>query len=246
MSGHSKWSTIKRKKGLIDAKRGKIFTNIIREMITATRIGGKDPSSNPRLRLAIDEAKANNMPKENIERAVKKGAGELEGDSYEELIYEGYGPAGVAILIEVLTDNKNRTVSELRYALSRHSGSLGESGCVAWMFNKKGTIGFDPVQYSEDKIMEIALDNEAEDVRTEEDEIIMTADPKDFENIKKAFEDKGIKIKFSEVSYIPQTYIELQGKEAEQMIKLLDALEEIEGIQNVNANFDIIDKEETA
>ncbi len=239
MSGHSKWSTIKRKKGALDAKRGRIFTNIIREIITSTRIGGKDASSNPRLRLAIDEAKANNMPKENIERAIKKGAGELEGETYEELIYEGYGPAGVAILIETLTDNKNRTVSEVRHALSRHGGSLGESGCVMWMFNKKGAIGFDGDANNEDAVMEIALEAGAEDVKTEEGEILVYTDAKDFEKVKAAFEAKGIKEKFSEISYIPQTNIELKGKEADQMLRLMDALEEIEGIQNVYANFDI-------
>ncbi len=243
MSGHSKWSTIKRKKGVLDAKRGKIFTNIIREIITSTRIGGKDASSNPRLRLAIDEAKANNMPKENIERAVKKGAGELEGETYEEIIYEGYGPAGVALLIETLTDNRNRTVSEVRHALSRHGGSLGESGCVLWMFNKKGIIGFDANVHSEDKVMEAALDAGAEDIKTEEDEIIVYTDARDFENIKLAFESKGLEAKFSELSYIPQTIIQLKGKEADQMVKLMDVLEDIEGVQNVYANFDIQEAE---
>ncbi len=244
MSGHSKWSTIKRKKGALDAKRGRIFTNIIREIITSTRIGGKDISSNPRLRLAVDEAKANNMPKENIERAIKKGAGELEGETYEEIIYEGYGPAGVALLIETLTDNRNRTVSEVRHALSRHGGSLGESGCVMWMFNKKGVTGFDAAANTEDAIMEIALEAGAEDVKTEEDEILVYSEVKDFENVKSAFEAKGVKEKFSEISYIPQTNIELKGKEADQMIKLMDALDEIEGIQNVYANFELQEQQD--
>ncbi|MDA8401467.1 MAG: YebC/PmpR family DNA-binding transcriptional regulator [Deltaproteobacteria bacterium] len=243
MSGHSKWSTIKRKKGALDAKRGRIFTNIIREIITSTRIGGKDISSNPRLRLAVDEAKAANMPKENIERAMKKGAGELEGETYEEIIYEGYGPAGVALLIETLTDNRNRTVSEVRHALSRHGGSLGESGCVMWMFNKKGVIGFSADGNTEDAIMEIALEAGAEDVKAEEDEILVYSDVKDFENVKSAFDAKGVKEKFSEISYIPQTNIELKGKEADQMVRLMDALEEIEGIQNIHANFDIQEAE---
>ena len=243
MSGHSKWSTIKRKKGALDAKRGRIFTNIIREIITSTRIGGKDISSNPRLRLAVDEAKAANMPKENIERAMKKGAGELEGETYEEIIYEGYGPAGVALLIETLTDNRNRTVSEVRHALSRHGGSLGESGCVMWMFNKKGVIGFSADENTEDAIMEIALEAGAEDVKAEEDEILVYSDVKDFENVKSAFDAKGVKEKFSEISYIPQTNIELKGKEADQMVRLMDALEEIEGIQNIHANFDIQEAE---
>ena len=243
MSGHSKWSTIKRKKGALDAKRGRIFTNIIREIITSTRIGGKDISSNPRLRLAVDEAKAANMPKENIERAMKKGAGELEGETYEEIIYEGYGPAGVALLIETLTDNRNRTVSEVRHALSRHGGSLGESGCVMWMFNKKGVIGFSADENTEDAIMEIALEAGAEDVKAEEDEILVYSDVKDFENVKSAFDAKGVKEKFSEISYIPQTNIELKGKEADQMVRLMDALEEIEGIQNIHANFDIQESE---
>ncbi len=239
MSGHSKWSTIKRKKGALDAKRGRIFTNIIREIITSTRIGGKDPSSNPRLRLAIDEAKANNMPKDNIERAIKKGAGELEGETYEEIIYEGYGPAGVAIIIETLTDNRNRTVSELRHVLSRHGGSLGESGCVLWMFSKKGVVGFEEASYPEDRVMEVALEAGAEDIKTEEGEVIVYTDLKDFEALREAFRTKGMKEKFSEISYIPQTNIELKGKEADQMLRLMDALEEVEGVQNVYANFDI-------
>ncbi len=243
MSGHSKWSTIKRKKGDLDAKRGRIFTNIIREIITSTRIGGKDASTNPRLRLAIEEAKAANMPKDNIERAMKKGAGELEGETYEEIIYEGYGPAGVALLIETLTDNRNRTVSEVRHALSRHGGSLGESGCVMWMFNKKGVIGFDASLYPEDTVMEAALEAGAEDIKTEDDEVLVYTDIKDFEAVKSAFESKGMKEKFSELSYIPQTNIELKGKEADQMVKLMDALEEIEGIQNIYANFDIQEAE---
>ncbi len=241
MSGHSKWSTIKRKKGALDVKRGRIFTNIIREIITSARMGGKDLSSNPKLRLAVEEAKANNMPKENIERAIKKGVGELEGETYDEITYEGYGPAGVALLIETLTDNKNRIVSELRYALSRHGGSLGESGCVMWMFDKKGVIGFDAADNEEDSIMEIALEAGAEDIKTEDGEIVVYSDTKDFEAVKSVFESKGIKEKFSEILYIPQSNVELKGKESERMIKLMDALEEIEGIQNVHANFDIQD-----
>lgn len=243
MSGHSKWSTIKRKKGALDIKKGKIFTNIIHEIITSTRIGGKDVSSNPRLRLAVDEAKAANMPKDNIQRAIKKGAGELEGEAYEEIIYEGYGPAGVALLIDTLTDNKNRTVSEVRHALSRHGGSLGEPGCVLWMFDKKGVIGFDADVYSEDKVMEIALDVGAEDIKTEEDEVLVYTDVKDMESVKTAFVSKGLKEKFFELSYVPQTNIEIRGKEADRMIKLMDALEEIEGIQNIYANFDMPDAE---
>ncbi|HEC24851.1 MAG TPA: YebC/PmpR family DNA-binding transcriptional regulator [bacterium] len=241
MSGHSKWSTIKRKKGALDVKRGRIFTNIIREIITSARMGGKDLSSNPKLRLAVEEAKTNNMPKENIERAIKKGVGELEGETYDEMIYEGYGPAGVALLIETLTDNKNRIVSELRYVLSRHGGSLGESGCVMWMFDKKGVIGFDAAVNKEDNIMDIALEAGAEDIKVEDGEIFVYSDVKDFEAVKSAFESKGIKEKFSEISYIPQSNVELKGKESERMIKLMDALEEIEGIQNVHANFDIQD-----
>ncbi len=242
MSGHSKWSTIKRKKSAQDAKRGKIFTKLIREITVAARMGGGDPTGNPRLRAAIASARAVNMPKDNIERAIKKGTGELAGYSLEEAIYEGYGPGGVAILIEALTDNKNRTTAELRYILSKHGGSLGEAGCVAWMFDKKGLIVFNRDEVDEDEIMEIALEAGAEDVREEDDQIEVVTLQGDFEEVKKAFEEQNIKYELAEISMIPQNTVKLGNKQAEQMLKLMDALEDSDDVQKVYANFDIDEK----
>lgn len=242
MSGHSKWSTIKRKKSAQDAKRGKIFTKLIREITVAARMGGGDPSGNPRLRAAIASARAVNMPKENIERAIKKGTGELAGYSLEEAIYEGYGPGGVAILIEALTDNRNRTTAELRYILSKHGGNLGEAGCVAWMFDKKGLIVFNRNEVDEDEIMEIALEAGAEDVREEDDQLEVVTLQSDFEEVKKAFDEQNIKYELAEVSMIPQNTIKLDDKQAEQMLKLMDALEDSDDVQKVYANFDIDEK----
>ena len=242
MSGHSKWSTIKRKKSAQDAKRGKIFTKLIREITVAARMGGGDPSRNPRLRAAIASARAVNMPKENIERAIKKGTGELAGYSLEEAIYEGYGPGGVAILIEALTDNRNRTTAELRYILSKHGGNLGEAGCVAWMFDKKGLIVFDRNQVDEDEVMEIALEAGAEDVREEDDQLEVVTLQSDFEEVKKAFDEQNIKYELAEVTMIPQNTVKLDDKQAEQMLKLMDALEDSDDVQKVYANFDIDEK----
>ncbi|HDM76071.1 MAG TPA: YebC/PmpR family DNA-binding transcriptional regulator [Deltaproteobacteria bacterium] len=242
MSGHSKWSTIKRKKSAQDAKRGKIFTKLIREITVAARMGGGDPSGNPRLRAAIASARAVNMPKENIERAIKKGTGELAGYSLEEAIYEGYGPGGVAILIEALTDNRNRTTAELRYILSKHGGNLGEAGCVAWMFDKKGLIVFDRNQVDEDEVMEIALEAGAEDVREEDDQLEVVTLQSDFEEVKKAFDEQNIKYELAEVTMIPQNTVKLDDKQAEQMLKLMDALEDSDDVQKVYANFDIDEK----
>ncbi|RLB01043.1 MAG: YebC/PmpR family DNA-binding transcriptional regulator [Deltaproteobacteria bacterium] len=242
MSGHSKWSTIKRKKSAQDAKRGKIFTKLIREITVAARMGGGDPSGNPRLRAAIASARAVNMPKENIERAIKKGTGELAGYSLEEAIYEGYGPGGVAILIEALTDNRNRTTAELRYILSKHGGNLGEAGCVAWMFDKKGLIVFDRNQVDEDEVMEIALEAGAEDIREEDDQLEVVTLQSDFEEVKKAFDEQNIKYELAEVTMIPQNTVKLDDKQAEQMLKLMDALEDSDDVQKVYANFDIDEK----
>ncbi len=242
MSGHSKWSTIKRKKSAQDAKRGKIFTKLIREITVAARMGGGDPAGNPRLRAAIASARAVNMPKNNIERAIKKGTGELAGYNFEEAIYEGYGPGGVAILIEALTDNRNRTTAELRYILSKHGGSLGEAGCVAWMFDKKGLIVFNRDEVDEDEIMEIALEAGAEDVKEENDQIEVVTLQSDFEEVKKAFEEQDIKYELAEISMIPQNTIKLDNKQAEQMLKLMDALEDSDDVQKVYANFDIDEK----
>jgi len=240
MSGHSKWSSIKHKKGAADAKRGKIFTKLIKEITTAARIGGGDPESNARLRVAISLAKAENMPKDNIERAIKKGLGALEGgESYEEYTYEGYGPGGVAILIEVLTDNKKRTTAEVRHILTKYSGNMGEAGCVSWLFSKKGYISFDKKTVDEDKIMELALDAGAEDITSDDNEIEVLTDVSNFEAVKKIFDLNGIKYNVAEISMIPQNSVKLEGKSAETMLKLMEMLEDSDDVQKVYANFDI-------
>ena len=240
MSGHSKWSSIKHKKGAADAKRGKIFTKLIREITTAARIGGADPNANSRLRMAIDNAKAENMPKDNIDRAVKKGTGTLDGAvAYEEYTYEGYGPGGVAILIEVLTDNKKRTAAEVRHSLSRLNGNLGEAGCVSWLFSKKGFMVFDKKAVDSDKIMELALEAGAEDISEDENEIEVYTDIANFETLKKVFEDNKIPHIVSELSMVPQNYVKLEGKNADTMLKLMEALEDSDDVQKVWANFDI-------
>ncbi|MFH1487958.1 MAG: YebC/PmpR family DNA-binding transcriptional regulator [Pseudomonadota bacterium] len=242
MSGHSKWSSIKHKKGAADAKRGKAFTRIIKEITVAARLGGGDPNGNPRLRSAILAAKAENMPKENIERGIKKGTGELEGVSYEEFSYEGYGPGGVALLVDCLTDNKNRTVADLKYIFDRHGGSLGEPGCVAWMFDKKGLIVSERGKVDEDKLLELALEAGAEDVIEGEDEFEVLTDVGDFEAVKKAFDDAGIPYNLAEISMIPQNTVNLEGKKAEQMLNLMESLEDHDDINHVYANFDIADE----
>jgi len=243
MSGHSKWSTIKRKKGVADSKRGKTFTKIIKEIMVAARFGGGDINSNPRLRAAVLAAKAENMPKDNIERAIKKGTGELEGVNYEELTYEGYGPGGVAMILEVLTDNKNRTVADVRHIFSKHSGSLGEGGCVSWMFEKRGLILIGKDGTDEDRLIEVALDAGALDVKDAGKEFEVTTDAAKFEQIKKALEDAGFKSNYSEVTMVPQNTVRLTGKEAEQMLKLMEGLEDSDDVQKVYANFDIADEE---
>ncbi|HEX2965518.1 MAG TPA: YebC/PmpR family DNA-binding transcriptional regulator [Syntrophorhabdaceae bacterium] len=244
MSGHSKWSSIKHKKGAADAKRGKIFTKLIKEITTAVRIAGGDPDANSRLRDAIARAKSENMPKDNIDRAIKKGLGTAgDGQQFEEITYEGYGPGGVALLIEVLTDNKKRTAAEIRHTLTRLNGNLGEAGCVAWMFGKKGTISFDKSVVDSDKVMEIALDAGAEDISEDDSEIEVVTDVSGFEAVKKVFDDKGLKYMVAEVSMVPQTSVKLEGKNAETMLKLMEALEESDDVQNVYANFDISEEE---
>jgi YebC/PmpR family DNA-binding regulatory protein len=240
MSGHSKWSSIKHKKGAADAKRGKIFTKLIKEISTAARIGGGDADANARLRTAVLAAKAENMPKENIDRAIKKGTGALgDGVSYEEHLYEGYGPGGVAILVETLTDNNKRTTAEVRHILSRLNGNLGEAGCVSWIFSKKGYISFDKSAVDENKIMELALDAGAEDVQDSGNEIEVITDVADYEAVKKVFEENKIPSIVAEISMIPQTSVKLEGKNAETMLKLMDALEDNDDVQQVYANFDI-------
>ncbi|MDD3581491.1 MAG: YebC/PmpR family DNA-binding transcriptional regulator [Desulfobacca sp.] len=243
MSGHSKWSTIKRKKGAQDAKRGKIFSKLIKEITVAARLGGGDPSGNPRLRAAVDAAKAENMPKDNIDRAIKKGTGELEGSTYEEVIYEGYGPAGVALLVESLTDNKNRTVSDVRYLLSKYGGSMGEAGCVAWMFDKKGVIVFDKAAVDEDELLEAALEAGADDLVVGESEFEVLTELTNFEAVRKALEDKGFKYVLAEIQMHPKSTVRIEEqKAAEQVLKLLEMLEDHEDVQNVFANFDIPDQ----
>jgi len=243
MSGHSKWSTIKRKKGAIDSKRGKIFTKLIKEITLAARLGGGDIEGNSRLRSAVMAAKEENMPKDNIDRAIKKGTGELGGGAaYEEVTYEGYGPAGVAVIVEVMTDNKNRTVAEIRHIFSKHGGNLGENGCVAWMFDKKGSIVFDKNAVSEDALMESALEAGADDVRDQETEWEVITDPLAFEAVKRAIDQKGWKYLEARVGMIPQNTIKLEAGKAEQMLKLMEKLEDNDDVQNLYANFDISDE----
>lgn len=241
MSGHSKWSSIKHKKGVVDAKRGKIFTKLIKELSVAARLGGKDADSNPRLRTAIAAAKAENMPKENIERAIKKGTGELEGVTYEECTYEGYGPGGVAVLVDVLTDNKNRSVADIRHIFEKHGGNLGESGCVAWMFSQKGLIVFPKDHTDEEKLFELALDAGAEDINEDDNEFEVTTDPPSFEQIKTTLENADLKPTFAEVTMIPSTTVNLEGKHAQQMLTLMELLEDNDDVSHVYANFDIPD-----
>ncbi len=238
MSGHNKWSTIKHKKGAADAKRGKIFTKIIKEITVAAKLGGGDPAGNPRLRSAVDKAKAENMPKDNIERAIKKGTGELEGVNYEEIVYEGYGPGGVAVLVECMTDNRNRTVSDVRSTFTKCNGNMGETGCVSWMFDQKGLIvvGKDA---DFEKLFEVALEAGAEDVTDEEEQYEVLADPSMFIEVREALEKAGFTYESAEITMIPQTMIKLDGKNAENMLKLMDRLEDNDDVQNVYANFDI-------
>ncbi|MBW1674549.1 MAG: YebC/PmpR family DNA-binding transcriptional regulator [Deltaproteobacteria bacterium] len=242
MSGHSKWASIKHKKGAVDAKRGKVFTKLIKEITVATRLGGKDPDSNSRLRVAIAAAKAENMPKENIERAIKKGTGELEGSNYEEATYEGYGPGGVAVLIEVLTDNKNRAVADVRYLFERSGGNLGESGCVAWMFSQKGLIVFQKDQVEEEMLFELALEAGADDIKEDEKELEVITEPSSFEKIKTAIENAGIRYTLAEITMIPKTTVKIDDKHAQQMLTLMENLEDNEDVNHVYANFDISDE----
>lgn len=239
MSGHSKWSSIKHKKGAADAKRGRVFTRLIKEITVAARMGGGDPNANPRLRTAILAAKSENMPKDNIERGIKKGTGELEGVNYEESTYEGYGPGGAAVLIESLTDNKNRAVADIRHIFSKNGGNLGENGCVAWMFDKKGYILIENTGADEETIMEVSIEAGAEDVREEENGFEVISAPEDFEAVKTAIEAAAIPFQEAEITMLPQSSANLQGKEAEQMVRLMDALEDCDDVQKVYTNADI-------
>jgi YebC/PmpR family DNA-binding regulatory protein len=245
MSGHSKWSTIKRKKGAADAKRGKIFTKLIREVATAARIGGGDPDGNPRLRMVIDKARAANMPKENITRGIKKGLGATESEAYDEVVYEGYGPGGTAIYLEPLTDNRNRTVGEVRHILTKHGGNLGASGCVAYLFEKRGVLSFDREGVDVDALLEAALEAGAEDVQESEITIDVVTEPGLFESVRRALEKQNFQPAQAEVTMQPSTMVKLEGKEAEAMLLVADALEELDDVQNVYANFDISEEEMT-
>ena len=241
MSGHSKWSTIKRAKGKTDAARGRMFTKIIREITTAARSGGGDQESNPRLRTAILSAKGANMPADNIKKAIQKGTGELPGVAYDEVQYEAYGPSGVAILIQTLTDNRNRTVSDIRHILSKSGGNLGEAGCVSWMFHKLGQIEVDGSAAEEDVVLEAALEAGASDVVNYGRTFSITTAPHDLESVKNALEGKKIPIANAELAMVPQTTIKLEERAAEQMLRLMEALEEHDDVQKVYANFDIDD-----
>ncbi len=243
MSGHSKWSTIKHKKGAADAKRGKVFTKLIKEITVAARMGGSgDLNSNPRLRAAVLAAKAENMPKDNIERAIKKGTGELEGVNYEESVYEGYGPGGAAVLVESLTDNKNRAVADIRHIFAKCGGNMGENGCVSWMFSKKGYFAVDKGAVEEDKLMEVALEAGAEDVKEDDGVWEVITAPADFETVREALDGASIPYGDQEVTMLPQNTTSLQGKEAEQMIRMMDLLDDCEDVQKVYTNADIPDE----
>ena len=244
MSGHSKWASIKHKKASTDAKRGKIFTKIVKEISIAARVGGGDPSGNPRLRTAVDKAKEVNMPADNIKRAIMKGTGELPGVSYEEYLYEGYGPGGAAILLEILSDNKNRTSPEIRHIMTKHGGSLGESGCVAWIFDKKGYILTEKAKVDEDTLMTVALDAGAEDLKNDpsEDNYEIISAPENMNQVKAALEASGIPVSLAEITMLPKNYAVLDEKQAEQMIRLIEALEDHDDVQNVYTNFDAPDE----
>lgn len=243
MSGHSKWSSIKHKKAVIDAKKGKLFSKLIREISIAARLGGSDLEGNARLRLAVQKAKDCNMPSDNIKRAIQKGSGELcEGASFEEVIYEGYGPGGIAILIEAMTDNKNRTTANIRSIFSKRGGSLGESGCVSWMFSKKGYLTINKSKITEEDLLDIVTKAEAEDYKVEAEVYEIYTEPSKLEAVRKALEDKGIKIETADLTMIPQSSISVDKKTAEQLLKLIKYLEDDEDIQQVHANFDISDE----
>ncbi len=243
MSGHSKWHSIKHKKAAADSKRGRIFTRLIKEMTAAARSGGGDPDGNPRLRLAVATAKAANMPADNIKKAIMRGTGELPGVSYEDVNYEGYGPGGVAIYMHVLTDNRNRTVAELRHILSKNGGNLGETGCVNWMFERKGYFVVEKSAADEEKLLDIALGAGADDMREDGSNFEILTAPESFEAVRAALEKEKIPTASAEVSMIPQSYVKLEGKNAQTMLKLMEALEDHEDIQNVWANFDIDESE---
>jgi YebC/PmpR family DNA-binding regulatory protein len=239
MSGHSKWHSIKHKKGALDAKRGKLFTKLIKELTVAARTGGGDPAGNARLRKAIADAKAGNMPNDTIDRAIRRGTGEEEGVHYEEVNYEGYGPGGVALLIETVTDNRNRTVAEIRHIFSKHGGNLGETGSVGWLFEKKGYIVIDKAAKQEEELFDIAIEAGADDLRDDEDNFEIITSPENFDAVNSAIKSAGVEPQVAEVSMVPQNYIKLDGGNAQQMLRLMEALEDHDDVQKVHANFDI-------
>lgn len=241
MSGHSKWATIKRKKAVLDSKRGKIFTKLIKEITIAARQGGGDPAGNPRLRLAVDNAKSQNMPQDNIDRAIKKATGELEGVTYHELTYEGYGPASIAILVEVATDNKNRTVAEVRHLFSKHGGAMAESGSVSWMFDRKGIITLPTQGKTEDEMMEIVIDAGADDLQTEEDYFEVQTSIESFEPLRKVLLAKNISVENASLQWIAKNLIAVQGEDAEKVMKLIEAIEDCDDVQNVFSNADFVE-----
>lgn len=243
MSGHSKWSTIKRKKGKADAERGRLFTRLIKEITVSARSGGGDPDSNPRLRSAVQVAKENNMPSDNIDRAIKKGTGELPGVVYEEVTYEGYGPGGVAIFIEVMTDNKNRVVAEIRHIMTKYGGNLGENGSVAWMFEHKGTFNIPAKDLDEDQLMMIVLDAGAEDMIREDGEFVVTTDVPGFEPVRKALEEHNIEYHDAELGMIPKNTTRVAGSQAQSLLRLMEKLEENDDVQKIYANFDMDENE---
>jgi len=245
MSGHSKWHTIKHKKGAADAKRGRVFTKLIKEITVAARVGGGDPEGNPRLRTVILAAKAANMPKDNIEKAVKKGTGELPGVSYEEVAYEGYGPGGVAVYVQALTDNRNRTLPEIRHLFSKYGGNLGESNCVSWMFEKKGYIVIPKDKASEEALLEVVLDAGGDDVRDDGGSWEVLSPPERLHAVNEALSGKGIQATSAEISMVPKNTVKIEGKKAQQLLSMMEALEEHEDVQNVWANFDIDEAEIT-
>ena len=241
MAGHSKWANIKRRKGAVDAARGKVFTKLNKEIMVAAKIGGGDADANPRLRLAITKARAANMPMQNIERAIKKGTGDLDGVNYEEITYEGYGPAGVAILVETLTDNRNRTVSDVRHSFTKYNGNLGETGCVSWMFEMKAYFVFSQEDTDSDNLVEIALEAGAEDIKEEGPDYEVFGPPEAYDTMKSAFDEAGLVYQAAEVTLIPQNTVNLDDKQAETTLKLVEALEDSDDVQKVHANFDISD-----
>ena len=243
MSGHSKWHTIKHKKGATDAKRGKIFTRIIKELTVAARDGGGDPEMNPRLRTVVADAKANNMPRENIDRAIRRGTGEEPGVTYDEITYEGYGPGGVALMIETLTDNKNRTVGEIRHLLGKYAGNLAAENSVAWMFSRKGQILVEKGKIDEDKLLSVVLDAGADDMNDDEGDWEVVCAPEHFEVVRDAVQALGVEPESAAIAMVPQSYIKLEGREAQQMLKLMEAIEDHDDVQHVWANFDVEERE---